>query len=56
MIFKYILTTILIIVSLVIQGHSSFDVLRIAGVKPDLIFIVIVYLSFIFPHIHGQFP
>ena len=48
MIFTYIITGILIVMSLIIQGHSSFDVIRIADVKPDLLFIIIIYLSYNF--------
>ena len=44
MILSYVFTGIIIIVSLIIQGHSSFDVLRIAGVKPDIMFIAIMQL------------
>ncbi len=54
MIYSYIYTAILVIVSLVIQSHSSFDVLRIAGVKPDLLFIVIIYVSYMFGSFYGE--
>ncbi len=54
MIVAYIFTAALIIVSLIIQGHSSFDVLRIAGVKPDLMFITIVFLSYSFGSFYGE--
>ncbi len=54
MIVAYIFTAALIIVSLIIQGHSSFDVLRIAGVKPDLLFITIVFLSYSFGSFYGE--
>jgi len=54
MIFSYVITAVLIILSLIIQGHSSFDVIRIAGVKPDLLFIVIVYLSYSFGSFYGE--
>ncbi len=53
MIFKYIVIGALIIASLIIQGHSSFDVLRIAGVKPDLLFITIAYCSYSFGSFYG---
>ena len=54
MISTYIFSGILIIISLVIQGHSSFDVLRIAGVKPDLLFIAIVYYGYSFGSFYGE--
>ncbi len=50
----YIFTAALIIISLVIQGHSSFDVLRIAGVKPDLLFIAVVYFGYSFGSFYGE--
>ena len=54
MITTYIFSGALIIASLIIQGHSSFDVLRIAGVKPDLIFIVVIYLAYNFGSFYGE--
>ncbi|TFH43039.1 MAG: rod shape-determining protein MreD [Chrysiogenales bacterium] len=54
MIVKYIFTAVIILVSLLVQGHPSFDVLRIAGVKPDLIFITVVYLSYCFGSFYGE--
>lgn len=54
MIVTYILTAVIILVSLLIQGHPSFDVLRLAGVKPDLIFITIVYVSYCFGSFYGE--
>jgi len=54
MILSYVFTAVIIIVSLLIQGHTSFDVLRIAGVKPDLVFIAIVYLSYSFGSFYGE--
>ena len=54
MITKYIFTGALILISLIIQGHSSFDVLRIAGVKPDLVFIAIIYFSYSFGSFYGE--
>ena len=54
MILVYILSAILLTISLVIQGHTSFDVIRIAGVKPDLVFIVVVYLSYSFGSFYGE--
>lgn len=54
MIVTYVFTAAIIVASLIIQGHSSFDVLRIADVKPDLIFIAIVYLSYSFGSFYGE--
>ncbi len=54
MISTYIFSGALIIISLIIQGHSSFDVLRIAGVKPDLTFIAVVYFSYSFGSFYGE--
>jgi rod shape-determining protein MreD len=54
MIFTYIISGIIILISLLIQSHSSFDVLRIAGVKPDLIFIAVVYFSYCFGSFYGE--
>ncbi len=54
MTFAHIYTGILIIISIVIQGHSSFDVLRIAGVKPDILFIVVIYLAYNFGSFYGE--
>jgi len=53
-IFVYVVSAVLIVLSLIIQGHSSFDVIRTLGVKPDLLFIVIVYLSFNFGPFYGE--
>ena len=54
MIITYIITGALILVSLVIQSHSSLDVIRIFGVKPDLVFIIVVYTGYSFGPIVGQ--
>ncbi|HOW82008.1 MAG TPA: rod shape-determining protein MreD [Spirochaetota bacterium] len=54
MIIPYIFTAVLIILSLLIQGHSSFDVISIAGVKPDLLFILVVYLAYSFGSFYGE--
>jgi rod shape-determining protein MreD len=54
MISKYIFTGAIILISLIIQGHSSFDVLRIAGVKPDLVFIAVIYFSYSFGSFYGE--
>lgn len=54
MIYTYIMTAILILVSLIVQGHSSFDSIRIGGVKPDLLFILVVYMGYSFGSFYGQ--
>ncbi len=54
MIYTYLITAALILVSLLVQGHSSFNVISIAGVKPDLMFITIVYLSYSFGSFYGE--
>ncbi|MBP7603280.1 MAG: rod shape-determining protein MreD [Spirochaetes bacterium] len=54
MIVTYILTAALVLASLIVQGHSSFEILRIAGCKPDLIFIVIVYMAYNFGSFYGE--
>lgn len=54
MIIPYIFTAVLMILSLLIQGHSSFDVISIAGVKPDLLFILVVYLAYSFGSFYGE--
>lgn len=54
MIYTYIMTAILILVSLIVQGHSSFDAIRIGGVKPDLLFILVVYMGYSFGSFYGQ--
>lgn len=54
MIFSYIFTGTLIILSLIIQGHPSFDVINIAGVKPDLMFIIVIYLAYSFGSFYGE--
>ncbi|HDP80887.1 MAG TPA: rod shape-determining protein MreD [Spirochaetes bacterium] len=53
MIFTNVVIGALMTASLIIQAHSSFDALRIAGVKPDLLFITIVYCSYSFGSFHG---
>jgi rod shape-determining protein MreD len=42
------------VVSLIVQGHSSFDVLRIAGAKPDLLFIAVLYFGYNFGSFYGE--
>ena len=54
MIFVYIIIGVLILISLVIQSHSSLDVIRIFGVKPDIVFIIVVYTGYSFGPIAGQ--
>ncbi|MFW6366423.1 MAG: rod shape-determining protein MreD [Spirochaetota bacterium] len=53
-IISHIVTAIIVVVSLLIQGHSSFDALRIGGVKPDLLFIAIIYFSYTFGSFYGE--
>jgi rod shape-determining protein MreD len=54
MIVTYIITAVIVLISLLIQSHPSFDVIRIAGVKPDLIFIIVVYAGYSFGSFTGQ--
>ncbi len=54
MIFSYIYTAVLILVCLIVQGHSSFDVIRIAGVKPDLLFILVIFSGYSFGSFYGE--
>ena len=54
MIVTYIITGVMILIALVIQSHSSFDAIRIFGVKPDLVFIIVVYTGYSFGPIPGQ--
>ncbi len=54
MIVTYIITAVIVLISLLIQSHPSFDVIRIAGIKPDLIFIIVVYVGYSFGSIPGQ--
>ena len=49
MIFVYIVTTILVIISILFQGH-----LGISGTKPDLLFIIVVYMAYSFGSFYGQ--
>jgi rod shape-determining protein MreD len=48
------MTGILILLSLIVQGHSSFDAIRIGGVKPDLLFIFVIYMGYSFGSFYGQ--
>lgn len=54
MIFQNIFTIALVLVSLLIQGHNSFDSIRLAGVKPDLLFILVIYVSYSFGSFYGE--
>jgi len=54
MILTYIITAVMILIALVVQSHSSLDVIRIFGVKPDLVFIIVVYTGYSFGPIPGQ--
>ncbi len=50
----YIFTAALIIASLIIQGHDSFDALKVAGAKPDLLFIAVVFFGYNFGSFYGE--
>lgn len=54
MIFTYIVTAVIVFISLLIQSHPAFDVIRIAGIKPDLVFIMVVYTGYSFGSMTGQ--
>ncbi len=54
MIYTYVVTGSIILVSMLIQGHQAFDVIRIAGVKPDLLFIITVYMGYSFGSFYGE--
>ncbi len=54
MIFSYIYTAVLALICLIVQGHSSFDVIRIAGVKPDLLFILVIFCGYSFGSFYGE--
>jgi rod shape-determining protein MreD len=54
MIYTYVFSGVILALSLLVQSHPSFDVLRIAGVKPDLLFIVIVYLAYTYGSFYGE--
>ena len=54
MIFKYIFTFVIIGLSLIVQSHTSLDVIRIFGVKPDVLFIMVIYFSYTFGAFYGQ--
>jgi len=54
MIGTYIVTTILMVVSLILQTHTSFDSVRIFNTKIDLVFIVTVYMGYSFGSFYGQ--
>ena len=54
MILKYIFTAIITILALVVQSHTSLDVIRVFGVKPDLLFIIVVYFAYAFGAFYGQ--
>ena len=54
MIVGYVFTAAIIIASLIIQGHDSFDVLKVAGAKPDLLFIAVVFFGYNFGSFYGE--
>ena len=54
MILSYLITAVLMMCALVVQGHPSFDVIRIAGVKPDLLFIIVIFFAYNFGSFYGE--
>lgn len=54
MILPYIITTVIMALSLLIQSHPSFNVIEIYGTRPDLLFIVIVYYGYTFNSFYGE--
>ena len=52
--FIYIFTFLLGLAALILQGHTSFDAIRFFGVKPDLLFILVVYVAYSFGSFYGQ--
>ncbi len=54
MIYTYVFSAILAGISLLVQSHTSFEILRIGGVKPDILFIVIVYLAYTYGSFYGE--
>ncbi len=54
MIVPYLFTAAIMILSLLIQGHPSFDPIRILGAKPDLLFIAVVYFGYSFGSFYGE--
>jgi len=53
-ILKYIFTFVIVALALVVQSHTSLDVIRIFGVKPDILFIIVVYFAYTFGAFYGQ--
>ncbi|HQO41314.1 MAG TPA: rod shape-determining protein MreD [Spirochaetota bacterium] len=51
MILPYIFTALLTAVALILQGA---DIIAIAGKKPDLVFIIVVYIGYSFGSFNGQ--
>jgi len=54
MITSYIFTGAILVISLIMQGHTSFEVLSIGGVRPDLVFIAVIYFSYSFGSFYGE--
>jgi rod shape-determining protein MreD len=54
MILVYVLTAIVMAFSLLVQSNPAFDVIRIFGVKPDLLFISIIYFGYSFGSFYGE--
>jgi rod shape-determining protein MreD len=53
-ILKYIFTVIITILAIAVQSHISLDVIRVFGVKPDILFIIVVYFAYAFGAFYGQ--
>ncbi len=54
MIFRFIISALLILVSLTVQSHPSFSAISIFGIKPDLLFIIIIYLAYRNGALYGE--
>ncbi len=54
MIITYLLTGLVLAIALLVQGHTSTDAIRFFGVKPDLVFIIVVYLGYTFGSFYAQ--
>jgi len=54
MIINYIFSFLLLILSGVIQSHPSFNYLEISGIKPDLQFVLIIFLAYQYGPLWGE--
>ncbi len=54
MIYFKVMSAIILLLSLVLQGHPSFDAIRFSGIKPDLVFIFVVYVGYSFGSFYGE--